>query len=311
MKEEEIKEEEVVAPKKKRGKRGPKPKPKKRGPKPKKKTEPESEPKPKRDKPGRPPLPPEERERRIKERERKRCEMRKDERERNSTKRFRAEPQRVPSRLKKYLVTPHGSSHRNITDANKDAWLIMKEAAKGHSFSEIAEWMTELNGYKVTADAVYKSVRRAMVEWKKENLKNTDEFIAYELGKLEQLESIVLADYERSRVPKPQEYAALVKQGMTMEEIDKWYEKKGGYPGDPSYLDRLLQISQRKMKMLGIESGVDIATTTIVNYGFDMKDFSELSDIVGRMQDKKHDDLYSEANVVEEVKEEEDGQGDD
>lgn len=310
MEEEEIKEEEVVAPKKKRGKRGPKPKPKKRGPKPK------SEAKPKRDKPGRPPLPPEERERRIKERERKKCEMRKEERERNSTKRFRVKTERTPTRINKFMTIPRGPQHRTLMDAKIDEWNIMRQVATGKSYAEIAEMLTEANGYKIEPRTVYLTVRKAMIQWKKDNLKHVDEFIAYELGKLEQLESIVLADYEKSRVPKPQEYAALVKQGMTMEEIDAWYEKKGGYPGDPAYLDKLLALQQRRLRILGLDNGNDVSQTTIVNYGFDMKDLGELSAIVGNMQDRKHDDLYEEANIVEEPNEEEpneeeDGQGDD
>ncbi len=291
--------------------------PKKYGPKPKSveqimsELKPEEQPKRKA---GRPRLyTDEERAQRLRARMDERNAKLREKTKNNSTKRFRKKKEKMPARLSKYFVRPIDESGRTISDSNRDAWLIMKEAARGKSFQEIAQWMSELDGYRVTPKQVYASVRRAMVEWKKENIKHVDEFIAYEIGKLEALEEMLLADYEKSRIPKPRDYAALMGQGMTMEEIDEWYEKKGGLPGDPSLLDRVMQINLRKMRMLGIESGNDVTTTTIVNYGFDMKDLGELSEIVGRMQDRKREDMYSEANVVEEVKEEEneDGQRDD
>lgn len=251
---------------------------------------------------GRKPLPEEERKRRATERYEKKLAQKKEERARNSTRRFTVhrDPGKAPIRASKFELTPHGREHRNMLDSSKDMWFIMREVAKGRTYADIAEWLTELNGYKVQAGGVYTAVRRAMLEWKRDNLKNIDGFIACELGKLEELEAKVLADYERSRVPKPQEYAALLKQGMTLEEIDAWYEKKGGYAGDPTYLDKLLSLQQRRMKMLGIDAGNDVPQTTIVNYGFDIKDLGELSAIVGNMQDRKHDDLYEEANVIDE-----------
>lgn len=252
---------------------------------------------------GRPPLPPEERERRKRERADARNKRRREERARNNTKRFRdtnGKKGKVPIKATKFQLVRHGKSGKNSLDVEKDTWLIMREVAKGKSYVDIAAWLTELNGYTVLPRDVYTYTRKALVEWKKDNLKNADAFIAFELGKLEELESIVLADYEKSRVPKPSEYAALMKQGLTMEEIDAWYEAKGGYTGDAIYLDKLLMIQQRRLKMLGIDSGNDVAQTTIVNYGFDMKDFGEFQEIVGKMQDRKHDALYEEANIVEE-----------
>ena len=104
-------------------------------------------------------------------------------------------------------------------------------------------------------------------------------------------------DYEKSKTLRPNEYAALMKRGMTVDEIDEMYETRQ-LGGDPRYVEVLLHLQQQRMRLLGIDKGVDVAQQTIVNYNFGNLSDDALAKMADSLQDTKFEEAV-EAEMVE------------
>lgn len=202
----------------------------------------------------------------------------------------------TPEKAKRsQLVVHRGNNHnRNLIDREKDAWFAVGELAKGKTYREIAQELNDKNGYNLSHVQVWHDIEEILVEWKRENMANIDAFIAKELARLEEIESIVIKNFEKSKLPRPNEYASLMKRGMLPEEIDLMYEERGGMAGDPRYLETLLHLQKQRMDLLGISHGTDVAQQTIVSYQFNNVDLGELANIADALQDSKKQELVDE-----------------
>jgi hypothetical protein len=202
----------------------------------------------------------------------------------------------TPEKAKRsQLVVRRGNNHnRNLIDREKDAWFAVGELAKGKTYREIAQELNDKNGYNLSHVQVWHDIEEILVEWKRENMANIDAFIAKELARLEEIESIVIKNFEKSKLPRPNEYASLMKRGMLPEEIDKMYEERGGMAGDPRYLETLLHLQKQRMDLLGISHGTDVAQTSIVAYNFGNADLGDLAKLTDALQDSKRQELVDE-----------------
>src|SRR5574344_1090450 len=190
------------------------------------------------------------------------------------------------------LVVHRGNNHnRNLIDREKDAWFAVGELAKGKTYREIAQELNDKNGYNLSHVQVWHDIEEILVEWKRENMANIDAFIAKELARLEEIESIVMKNFEKSKLPRPNEYASLMKRGMLPEEIDEMYEERGGMAGDPRYLETLLHLQKQRMDLLGISQGTDVAQNTIVQYNFGNADLGDLAKLADALQDNKKNEI--------------------
>lgn len=186
------------------------------------------------------------------------------------------------------LAVMRGNNHnRNRIDREADAWFAVKELALGKTYREIANELTEKNGYSLSHVQVWHDIEEVLVEWKRENMSNIDAFIAKELARLEEIEAIVIKNFAKSKLPRPNEYASLMKRGMTPEEIDQMYEERGGMAGDPRYLETMLHLQKQRMDLLGIGNGNDVAQQTIVQYNFGANGIDDLAKIADALQDNK------------------------
>lgn len=194
----------------------------------------------------------------------------------------------TPEKAKRsQLVVRRGNNHnRNLIDREKDAWFAVGELAKGKTYREIAQELNDKNGYNLSHVQVWHDIEEILVEWKRENMENIDAYIAKDLARLEEIESIVIKNFEKSKLPRPNEYASLMKRGMLPEEIDKMYEERGGMAGDPRYLETLLHLQRQRMDLLGIGKGNDVPQNTVVAYQFNNVDLSTLSELADKMQDE-------------------------
>lgn len=193
----------------------------------------------------------------------------------------------VPEKASRSQLLVVGNAVRNHIDREKDTWWAVGELAKGRTYREIAADLNAKNGYNISHVQVWHDIEQVLVEWKRENMSNIDAYIAKDLARLEEIEAIVLQNFEKSKLPRPQEYAALMKRGYTPEEIDQMYEERGGMAGDPRYLETLLHLQKQRMDLLGINKGNDVAQNTIVNYQFNNIDLGELTSIADKLQDNK------------------------
>lgn len=193
----------------------------------------------------------------------------------------------IPERATRSQLVVGGQGHRTELDREQDVWFAVAELAKGKSYREIASELTERKGYHIAFQQVYKDVQEVLVEWKRENMANIDAYIAKDLARLEEIERIVLQNFEKSKLPRPNEYASLMKRGYTAEEIDQMYEERGGMAGDPRYLETLLHLQRQRMDLLGIGRGNDVPQNTVVAYQFNNVDLSTLTELADKLQDDK------------------------
>ena len=193
------------------------------------------------------------------------------------------------------LVVPKGNlQKRNLIDREKDAWFAVSELARGKTYRDIASELNEKNGYSLSHIQVWHDIEEVLVEWKRENMSNIDAFIAKELARLEEIESIVIKNFEKSKLPRPNEYASLMKRGMLPEDIDAMYEERGGMAGDPRYLETLLHLQRQRLDLLGIRNGNDVAQNTVIQYNFGDTRIEDLASLADTLQDKKREELIDE-----------------
>lgn len=193
--------------------------------------------------------------------------------------------EQIPERAERHQLVVGGQGHRTELDREQDVWFAVAELAKGKSYREIAQALTERKGYHIAFQQVYKDVQEVLVEWKRQNMENIDAYIAKDLARLEEIERIVLQNFEKSKLPRPNEYASLMKRGYTAEEIDEMYEARGGMAGDPRYLETLLHLQKQRMDLLGISKGNDVPQQTVVAYQFNNVDLSDLASVADKLQD--------------------------
>ena len=200
----------------------------------------------------------------------------------------------IPERATRSQLIVGGQGHRTRLDREQDVWFAVAELAKGRTYRVIASDISQKKGYPIAFQQVYNDVQEVLIESKRENMENIDAFIARECARLEEIERRVLADYEKSKLPRPNEYAALMKRGYTAEEIDEMYSERGGYAGDPRYLETLLHLQKQRMDLLGISKGNDVAQHTVVAYQFNNVDLSTLADIADKLQDSHKEGMIDE-----------------
>lgn len=204
------------------------------------------------------------------------------------------EEHQTPEKASRSQLRVGGQGHRTELDREQDVWYAVAELAKGKSYREIAKDLSEKKHYNISFQQIYNDVQEVLVEWKRQNMENIDAYIAKDLARLEEIERVVLQNFEKSKLPRPNEYAALMKRGYTAEEIDEMYSERGGYAGDPRYLETLLHIQRQRMDLLGIGKGNDVAQNTIVQYNFGDASVEELARIADALQDGKQKSMVDE-----------------
>ena len=202
--------------------------------------------------------------------------------------------EKIPERASRSMLEVPIGAKRNQLDIEKDTWWAVAELAKGKTYREIAKELSEKNGYSISYVQIWHDINDALIAWKRENLENIDAYIARDLARLEQIEAIVLQNFEKSKLPRPLEYAALMKRGLTMDEIDEMYAERGGMAGDPRDLETLLHLQAQRMRLLGLDKGADVQQNTIINYSFGNASLEELGRLADQLQDNKRKEIVIE-----------------
>ena len=192
-------------------------------------------------------------------------------------------------------IRPGGKRTVGEIDADRH-WMVM-EAARGKTHQEIAEMISEKRGYSISYEQVRLDINQALIDWKRDNMANIDAMIGKELARVEMLEAKVLEDYEKSKNLKAVDYAALMKRGMTIDEIDEMFKDRT--PGNPQFMETLLHLQMQKLKILGIDKGNDVPTNTIVQYNFGALNETQLAAMADKLQDEKAREMVRELTVDE------------
>lgn len=141
---------------------------------------------------------------------------------------------------------------------------------RGYTYKEISERLNEENarrgvGYTISKQMVYRDMQRLLIEWKRERMDNIDDYVTQELRKLDKMEVELWKAWERSKTGETREKNRQnAKPRKVLEDGDNpeyyGYEETTTETsaGNPRFLDLLLNVQQRRAKMLGFDAPVKI-----------------------------------------------------
>lgn len=141
---------------------------------------------------------------------------------------------------------------------------------RGYTYREISERLNEENarrgvGYTISKQMVYWDMQQLLIEWKRERMENIDDYVTQELRKLDKMEVELWKAWEHSKTGKTREKNRQnAKPRKVLEDGDnpEYY----GYEeittetsaGNPRFLDLLLNVQQRRAKMLGFDAPIKV-----------------------------------------------------
>lgn len=141
---------------------------------------------------------------------------------------------------------------------------------RGYTYREISERLNEENarrgvGYTITTQMVYWDMRQLLIEWKRERMENIDDYVTQELRKLDKMEVELWEAWERSKTGKTREKNRQnAKPRKVLEDGDNpeyyGYEETTTETsaGNPRFLDLLLNVQQRRARMLGFDAPIKV-----------------------------------------------------
>lgn len=134
---------------------------------------------------------------------------------------------------------------------------------RGYPYREIAKRLNEdlakrKMEYRLTESMVYYDIQQLLIAWKRDQLESIDQYVTAELQKLDKMEVEAWNAWELSKQKKTKNKTKKAGNGLMGRQImtEKATETTSG---NPRYLDLLLNIQQRRAKMLGFDAPIKIA----------------------------------------------------
>ena len=165
---------------------------------------------------------------------------------------------------------PPGYNKRNEEQREYDLLFCSNLFLRGYSYREIQKALNEdlakrNTGYTISLRMVYYDLQQALVEWKRERFDNVDDYITQELRKLDKMEVELWDAWETSKTGKEKKKTRSSKKPNKVDaEVNEpnYY----GYDetavetssGNPQFLTLLLNVQQRRAKLLGFDAPVKI-----------------------------------------------------
>lgn len=143
-----------------------------------------------------------------------------------------------------------GRHSRTDEQTERDRSFASDLFLKGYSYRRIAEAINERNKsdevpYTVTYQTVYNDIQFCLTQWKREQFDNIDQYITQELQSLDNVAREAWEEWEKSKRPKCKTKYILGKAKEVQKETTT---------GDPSFLNVVLNVQQRKARLLGYDS---------------------------------------------------------
>lgn len=205
---------------------------------------------------------------------------------------------------------PPGYVKRTVEQREKDMVLCSGLYLKGYSYREITNCLNEDlkargMGYTVSLSMVYYDLQHLLIEWKREQLENIDEYILQELKKLDQIEKELWKAWEKSVGGKTRVKTSPKKgdRSKRKEEVDSEVTLETS-AGNPRYLQLILEVQQRRAKMLGFDKPLKVEIPNMnvtVNDGKPLYDVSVipkelLYSVVDKLQESEYQKRLAEKN---------------
>lgn len=133
---------------------------------------------------------------------------------------------------------------------------------RGYTYRDIADRLNadlekrKLN-YRLTMPMVYYDIQQMLIEWKRNQLESIDQYVTAELQKLDKMEVEAWNAWEISKQSKKKNKTKKGGNGLMGRQI-MTEEATETTSGNPRYLDLLLNIQQRRAKMLGFDAPIKI-----------------------------------------------------
>lgn len=164
-----------------------------------------------------------------------------------------------PYRKKKSKYTKPTMLRRTPQQMEHDRSFISKYYLRGYSYRDIAKIINEElikieAGYALTEASVYNDIKIIQIEWKRERFESIEEYMQMELRKLDKIETELWEAWEVSKRGKRR---IKIRGGQLNNG-----EGDGGTlqnrvaessAGDPKFLDLLLEVQNRRAKLLGYD----------------------------------------------------------
>ena len=133
---------------------------------------------------------------------------------------------------------------------------------RGYPYREIAKRLNEdlakrKMEYRLTESMVYYDIQQLLIAWKRDQLESIDQYITAELQKLDKMEVEAWSAWEISKQSKKKNKTKKGGNGLMGRQI-MTEEATETTSGNPRYLDLLLNIQQRRAKMLGFDAPIKI-----------------------------------------------------
>ena len=165
---------------------------------------------------------------------------------------------------------PAGYNKRTEEQRDYDILFCSNLFLRGYTYREIvaalnADLAKRGAGYTISLAMVYYDLQQTLIEWKRERLDNIDDYVTQELRKLDKMEVELWEAWERSKTGKLREKSRRnAKPRKVLEDGDNpeyyGYEEATTETsaGNPRFLDLLLNVQQRRAKMLGFDAPIKV-----------------------------------------------------
>lgn len=219
------------------------------------------------------------------------------------------------------IITREGTlSLRDITGSNRQMYPIERQedlsemvrlVLDGYTFADVAKELSRRRWdkgeeYYLTASMVKADVETALKDWREQNAGEAEKVISRALAKCAVMDRRLAEDYEKSRKADGKITAALLKQGLTLDEI-----RQMEFAGNPDIILARKALMEQELKILGLGKGVVKSEGGTKNvYNFEGMSPDQMLEIVRGLQDRRYAEVKGVSAPIVDVepkKEESDG----
>ena len=174
-------------------------------------------------------------------------------------------------------------------ERQEDLSEMVRLVLDGYTFADVAKELSRRRWDKgeecyYSAAMVRADVEGALKEWREANAGEAEKVISRALAKCAVMDRRLAEDYEKSRKADGKVTAALLKQGVSLEEI-----RKMEFAGNPDIILARKALMEQELKILGLNKGAVKSEGGSKNvYNFEGLSPDQMLEIVRGLQDRKY-----------------------